>query len=94
MCVTLFARCLSVNKNFDSGVSLCHNALMTPLQRIAARLIREHNGLRRAARAVGIDHAYLYRLRHGLMTDPGDEILAKLGIEKQVIYRPIEGEKS
>lgn len=83
---TLFARCPVVNNVFDNGVSLCHNGPMTKLQRIAARLIDQHKGLRRAARAVGIDHAYLYRLRHGLLTDPGDEILAKLGIRRKVTY--------
>lgn len=60
---------------------------MTKLQQAAQRAIATHGGLRPAARALGIDHAYLYRLRHGLKKDPSVALLARLGLERKIVYR-------
>jgi Helix-turn-helix len=63
---------------------------MTGIQRAAHKLIREHGGLRRAAAATGIKAPYLSRLKNGIQTNPGEEILAKLGITRHVSYRDAE----
>jgi len=63
---------------------------MTGIQRAAHKLIREHGGLRKAASATGIKAPYLSRLKNGIQTNPGDEILAKLGITRHVTYRVAE----
>lgn len=60
---------------------------MTGIQKAAQRLIKRHGGLRKASKAVGIKAPYLSRLRNGIQTNPGDEILAKLGISRHVTYR-------
>jgi hypothetical protein len=59
---------------------------MTAVQRAARRLIRLHGGLRAAAKATGIDAAYLLRLKRGTKGNPGEEVCAQLGLEKT--YRP------
>jgi hypothetical protein len=60
---------------------------MTGIQRAAHKLIKQHGGLRKAALAVGIKAPYLSRLKNGIQTNPGDEILSKLGISRHVSYR-------
>jgi hypothetical protein len=45
-----------------------------------------YGGLRAAARATGIDAAYLSRLRDGQKVEPSAETLDKLGLKKVVIY--------
>ena len=42
-------------------------------------------GLRKAARALEIDVAYLQRLKHGEKINPSPPTLKKLGIKKEVI---------
>jgi hypothetical protein len=49
-------------------------------------LMLTHGSLRSAAKAVGIDAAYLCRLYRGEKTNPSDATLAKLGIRKVVTY--------
>jgi hypothetical protein len=63
---------------------------MTGIQRAAAKLIKQHGGLRKASAAIGIDAPYLSRLRNGIKRNPSDEILRKLGIARQVSYRAID----
>jgi hypothetical protein len=46
----------------------------------------QHGGLRAAATAIGLDAAYLARLRSGHKTNPSDAALAKMGIRKVVKY--------
>jgi hypothetical protein len=60
---------------------------MTLIQRAAERLVKRHGGLRKASAAIGIKAPYLSRLKNGIQTNPGDEILAKLGIRRHVTYR-------
>jgi hypothetical protein len=61
---------------------------MTGIQRAAHKLIKQHGGLRKAAVASGIKAPYLSRLKNGIQANPGDAILAKLGISRHVTYRP------
>lgn len=49
-------------------------------------LERMHGGLRAAARATGIDPAYLLRLRNGEKVNPSAATLEKLGLRKEVTY--------
>ncbi|WP_282259698.1 hypothetical protein [Stenotrophomonas sp. PS02301] len=46
--------------------------------------------LQGVARELDIDCGYLSRLASGEKTNPSDEVLAKLGLEKTVIYTPIK----
>lgn len=48
--------------------------------------VRQHGGLRPAGRAMGIDPAYLKRLRDGEKRDPSDDLLRKLGLRREVSY--------
>jgi hypothetical protein len=44
------------------------------------QLIEHHNGVRAAARATNIDAATLVRLRDGLISNPSQKTLKKLGV--------------
>ena len=46
-----------------------------------------HKSLRALARDTGLDVSYLSRLASGEKTNPTDETLEKLGIERVVTYR-------
>jgi hypothetical protein len=54
------------------------------------QLQREHEGVRAAARAVGMSASYLIRLRDGEKLEPSAGLLRKLGLQKQVIYTRIK----
>ena len=56
------------------------------LQSHVMRAAVARGGLRQLSRNLGIDVGYLSRLASGEKTEPGDEILAKLGLEKRVTY--------
>ena len=64
---------------------------MTRIQRAVAALIKEHHGLRAAARATGIDPGYLCRLKQGRHENPGKEVMDLLGLERRVSYRQVNG---
>lgn len=51
------------------------------------QIVVEHGSTRKAADAIGIDHAYLHRLANGECDNPSDEVLAKLGLRKIVDIR-------
>lgn len=53
----------------------------------------EHGSLRAAAKALDVDHGYLSRLKNGDKSNPSDELLAKLGLERLVIYRTAAHDK-
>jgi hypothetical protein len=55
-----------------------------------AELTARHGSLRAAGNAVGIDHAYLYRLATGEKKAPTNSALAKLGLLRIVAYVPRE----
>lgn len=57
------------------------------LQDAVEALVAEHGSLRAAARAIGVDHAYLWRLLNGQKVDPSDELLRKLGLRRIVVYQ-------
>ena len=52
-------------------------------------LIREYGSERSAAEAVGIQWAYLNKLKRGLIDKPSEDTLEKLGLERVVSYRRI-----
>ena len=54
------------------------------------QLQREHDGLRAAARAVGMSPSYMIRLRDGGKLEPSARLLRKLGLEKKVTYARIK----
>lgn len=56
------------------------------LETRVAELIERHGGLRVAARAIGINYAYLSRLGKGEKTEPTTAVLKKLGLKRSVIY--------
>lgn len=62
----------------------------TPVIKAAARLIKQHGSIRKAAEAIGIDYVYLHRLHTGEKTNPSDEVLRLLGLERVVTYRQIK----
>lgn len=53
-------------------------------------LVAQHGGVRAAARAVGIDHAYLHRLYSGEKFEPSAKILRRIGLKKVVTYETIK----
>lgn len=52
------------------------------LQERIAELIREHGTLRAVSRALGLDVGYLSRLEGGDKTNPSDDTLSKLGLQR------------
>lgn len=66
----------------------CRNEQITLPQRIT-ELCLKHGSLRAAARAIKIDHAYLWRLLKGAKREPTATVLRKLGLRRIVTYQPI-----
>jgi hypothetical protein len=58
---------------------------MTIQERIA-ELERQHGGLRKTARVLQVDAAYLYRLKIGEKKNPSAALLRKLGLKRTVVY--------
>lgn len=52
------------------------------LQMHVDKLVKQHGGLRAAARATGVDSGYLWKMRKGRCTNPTAETLKKLGLER------------
>lgn len=63
--------------------------LKSDLQQHIDLLVTEHGGLRAAARALGLDPAYLCRLRKGLKRNPHEKTLKKLGLQRQERLVPV-----
>lgn len=55
----------------------------------AKAIIFKHGGVRAAARAIGVNYAYLSRLQSGEKSNPTPAVLRKLGLRKVVSYEPI-----
>jgi hypothetical protein len=53
------------------------------------RAVEVFGSLRRMSEVLDIDVGYLSRLRSGEKTEPGDDILKKLGLRRVVAYEPI-----
>lgn len=54
----------------------------------------EHGSLRAAAKALSIDPGYMSRLKNGEKTNPSDDVLAALGLERITMYRAITKQPS
>jgi hypothetical protein len=52
------------------------------LQRTAKSFIDLYRTSRNAGKMLGVDHAQLFRMAKGDVKDAGDEVLAKLGLER------------
>lgn len=50
-------------------------------------LVEKHGSLRAAARVIGVNYAYLSRLRNSQKTDPSDAVLRKIGLRRIVVYQ-------
>lgn len=53
-------------------------------------IVTKHGGVRPAARAIGINYAYLSRLQTGEKANPTPAVLRKLGLRKVVSYETIK----
>ena len=62
----------------------------TDLQKRIDALIKEHGGVRKAARAVDIDPSYLQRLQRGVSAG-APETLRKLGMRRIERYAAVRG---
>lgn len=64
-------------------------APLTTLPGRIEELIAEHGTLRAVARHLRVDPAYMHRLRRGEMENPGDDLLADMGLCRVVMYERI-----
>jgi hypothetical protein len=65
-------------------------ATVTLSERIG-EIALQHGGYRPAARALGLDHVYLWRLGQGVRRAPSAAILKKLGLESATLYFRTKG---
>lgn len=56
------------------------------LEEAVQNVVDTHGGIRAAARATGVDKAFISRLLRGLKTEPSEETLNKLGLEAVPLY--------
>ena len=56
------------------------------------QLCIQHGSLRAAARVIGIDHTYLFRLYTGSKREPSPKVLKKLGLRRVVTYARSQSE--
>ena len=64
-----------------------HDEMATiTIQQRVKEIVIVYDGLRRAARLLNIDPAYLCRLLKGKKKNPSQFILAKLGLRRKIIY--------
>lgn len=54
-----------------------------------AELVQIFGSMQQAALGLDIDCGYLCRLASGAKTNPSDAVLARLGLERVVLYRPL-----
>lgn len=59
---------------------------MTKIQEAVERLVKKHGSYRKAEAAIGINYAYLQRLATEARTEPSDEVLTILGLERRITY--------
>lgn len=57
------------------------------LHKLIEELVRQHGGLRPAARALGVDHVYLWRLMRGEKNNPSEALLRKLKLRRIVTVK-------
>lgn len=58
-----------------------------PITQRIAEAEQKHGSLRAAAKALGIDPGYLFRLKNAEKMNPSDEVLTALGLERVTFYR-------
>ena len=58
-----------------------------PIMRRIEDAEKKHGSLRAAARAMGIDPGYMFRLKNAEKMNPSDEVLDALGLERVTYYR-------
>lgn len=59
---------------------------MNEVQSAIATLVKHYGSYRAVQAAIGVNYAYLWRLRKGEKTEPSEDVLKKLGLVKQVTY--------
>lgn len=59
---------------------------MTKIQQAVEMLRKKHGSYRKADAATGINYAYLQRLATEERTEPSDEVLTILGLERRITY--------
>lgn len=67
---------------------------MNELTAAIDRAIEKHGSLRKAAKVLEVDFAYLWRLQTGRKSNPGAELSRKLGIAREVSFRKVNGRRS
>ena len=50
------------------------------------QLVERHGSIRAVGRVTGVDYSYLSRLLGGERSEPGPDVLQKLGLKRHVIY--------
>ncbi len=63
-----------------------HKGMSMTLHDRIAEIEERCGGLRKAARVLEIDPAYLYRLKTGKKKNPSLLILRKLGLKREIVY--------
>jgi len=59
------------------------------LDKAVSRVVRQRGGVSAVCEQTGLHRSYVYRLVNGERTDPSDETLAVLGIERRVDYKVV-----
>ena len=61
-----------------------------PIRTRVGELINTHGSVRAAAKAIGIESSYLFRLSTGEKSSPSDATLAKLGMKRVITFERIQ----
>ena len=61
-----------------------------PIRTRVGELINAHGSVRAAAKAIGIESSYLFRLSTGEKSSPSDATLAKLGMKRVITFERIQ----
>jgi len=59
---------------------------MNDIQSAVEALVKHYGSYRAVEEAIGVNYAYLSRLRTGKRTNPSDDVLKKIGLVKSVTY--------
>lgn len=63
--------------------------MSTVIEMRIAELQQKHGGIRPTARVLGMDQAYLLRLKTGDKCNPSKEVLEKLGLKRVSFIIPL-----
>jgi hypothetical protein len=67
--------------------NMSNDSRSRPIQKRAIELVKQHGGIRPAARVLRVDHGYMSRLVSGEKDNPSDLVLHRMGLERIVTYR-------